>query len=249
MSKFNIIDIGSAGLLAEPWSHHPDLVGKILKFEPRDADGHLPNVKFLPYALWSKCEERDFYIYRGFGGTGSSLFQQNFRYVAANFPDLKRCGNARWAQTWFERSGEVERKKLVCRTLDWALAEIRNGGHTGRYDFLKVDAQGADFQILQGAYEYLHSDCLGVQCELFTLPLYEGITLFDEAVAWMEAQGFVLWRKHSAHGTFASQHDCVFLKREADTRELQRALNMTVPQRSLFTRITGRFKRFVGGRK
>ena len=237
MARFNIIDIGSAGLLAEPWSQHPEVVGNLLKFEPRDQDQQLPRVHFLPYALWSEEGERDFHVYRGFGGTGSSLLRQNFHYVAANFPELKLRGSPQLARTWFERSGEIRREKLACRTLDSVLAELYAGGHAIRYKFLKVDAQGADFEILQGAREYLHTECLGLQCELFTIPLYEQMTLLDEVAAWLAGEGFFLWRKCPAHGTFDSQHDCIFLKSGADTLELRRALELPVRRPSLIRRV------------
>ena len=171
MKKYNIIDIGSTGLLSEPWLSHPDAVGQVLKFEPRDADERELNVRFLPHALWSVNEEREFYVYRGFGGTGSSLFLQNYHYVAMHFPELKERGDRRLAATWFERSGEVRRERISCRTLDSVLSDIRVEGGGLPYQFLKVDAQGADFEILKGAINYLQHECLGLQCELFTVPL------------------------------------------------------------------------------
>jgi FkbM family methyltransferase len=243
MRKFNLIDIGSAGLLSEPWAQHPEAVGHVLKFEPRDEDAKVEGVTFLPHALWSQSEERDFYVYRGFDGTGSSLYRQNYAYVAANFPDLKQRGDPAWARSWFERSGETRRMKMRCVTLDSALAELRASGHSHRYQFMKVDAQGADFDILCGAREYLRRDCLGVQCELFTVPLYEGIVLLDEVVAWLAGEGFDLWQKHPAHGTFHSQHDCVFIKRDADTSDLKQALALPVRRRGLASRVISRLRR------
>jgi FkbM family methyltransferase len=245
MKKFNLIDIGSAGLISDPWHDHPEAVGQVLKFEPRDAEANTPGVRFSPHALWSAETEKPFYIYRGLNGTGSSLLRQNFHYVAANYPELKFRGNRRLAETWFERCGEVSRTTLRCRTLDSVLQEERANGIQTAYDFLKVDAQGADMEILKGAGRYLRTECMGVQCELFTIPLYEDVMLLDEAVAWLRAQGFGLWKKHPAHGTFASQHDCVFLKADADTAELQRALSLPVRSPSRLLQVGRRLKRLL----
>jgi FkbM family methyltransferase len=248
MTTFNLIDIGSAGDVSEPWNSYPETVGHILKFEPRDADSTNEKITFLPHALWSTEEERPFYIYRGFNGTGSSLYKQNYHYVAANFPSLKARGATELANTWFERSGEIKRTVLKCRTLDSVLAEQEAKGKGRVYQFLKVDAQGADLDILAGATNYLRSQCLGVQCELFTLPLYEGIKLIDEATQWLKDLGFDLVIKHEAHGTFLSQHDCVFLKRGANTSELREILNRPPLKKNLTERVVNRLKRVLDNR-
>lgn len=58
--------------------------------------------------------------------------------------------------------------------------------------FLKIDAQGAEGEVLDGA-----SGCLGriaaVHIELSLVPLYEGQLLWDAVVDRLEALGFSLW--------------------------------------------------------
>lgn len=60
-----------------------------------------------------------------------------------------------------------------------------------RIDFIKLDAQGADLPIMQGAGAYL-SDILAVQMELQFIELYEGQPLFHEANQFMLESGFEL---------------------------------------------------------
>jgi FkbM family methyltransferase len=58
--------------------------------------------------------------------------------------------------------------------------------------FLKVDAQGFELQVLQGAADVI-TRIIGAQLELSLVPLYEGQALFSELVEWMLTQGFSIW--------------------------------------------------------
>jgi FkbM family methyltransferase len=61
----------------------------------------------------------------------------------------------------------------------------------GTRAFLKIDTQGFERQVLDGAATALGS-CVMVQLELSFAPLYEGSMLVDEAVSRMYAEGFRL---------------------------------------------------------
>ena len=58
--------------------------------------------------------------------------------------------------------------------------------------FLKIDTQGYEWQVLDGARETL-SQCQGVLCELSLVPLYEGQHLWMEMIQRLESEGFTLW--------------------------------------------------------
>lgn len=58
--------------------------------------------------------------------------------------------------------------------------------------FLKIDTQGYELPVLQGAQRTLER-CIGVQAELSLLPLYEGQALYRDIIGWLEARGFALW--------------------------------------------------------
>jgi FkbM family methyltransferase len=57
--------------------------------------------------------------------------------------------------------------------------------------FLKIDAQGYERDVLEGASGVM-GDIRGVQIELTFEPLYEGGMLFDEAIELLLSQGFSL---------------------------------------------------------
>ena len=81
---------------------------------------------------------------------------------------------------------------------------------------MKIDAQGAEYHILKGGETLLSGTCAGLHLELFTIPLYEGISLLDDVESYLKNIGFLKAKQFPAHGTFDSQHDCLFLKNEAD---------------------------------
>ncbi len=58
--------------------------------------------------------------------------------------------------------------------------------------FLKIDAQGFELPVLQGAGELI-CRIVGAQLELSLVPLYEGQALFSELIEWMRKAGFSIW--------------------------------------------------------
>lgn len=135
----NLIDVGSVERLPEPWYERAYEIQNLLNFEPRDAPRKGRYVVTMNCGLWENNGEEDFYIYKGFGGTGSSLLEQNYEYVEENFEELKVRGPKYLADTWFERSELVRVERVNCRKLDDVLDEL---GEPFRYHFLKIDAQG-----------------------------------------------------------------------------------------------------------
>lgn len=58
--------------------------------------------------------------------------------------------------------------------------------------FIKIDTQGFEWQVLNGAKDVLNK-ASGVLCELSLVPLYEGQYLWREIIDRLESCGFVLW--------------------------------------------------------
>ena len=207
------IDVGSIGGLPDPWRANANLVKFLLNFEPNDAPARELNRMTYNTAVWEAEATLPFYIYKGFNATGSSLFKQNIEYVRSNYERLKDRGPRHLAETWFERSQLVDTVELKCRTIDLVL---KDEFPSTAFHFMKIDAQGAEYNILRGAESLLSGSCVGLHLELFVLPLYDGIALLDEVENYLLQFGFRLVKKFPAHGTFESQHDCVFLKTRGD---------------------------------
>jgi len=209
--KINLIDVGSKGCLPFPLSENSNEIHFVLNFEPRDKHVKKENSLTLDTVLWEASCEKAFYIYKGLDGTGSSLFQQNFEYVKKNYDELKMRGSAELASSWFERSQIEQVVNVKCRKLDDVLSEL---DLDVEFHFLKIDAQGAEYQVLKGAEQFLSSHCLGLHIELFNIPVYKGITLLPEVSHYLTRSGFKLAKKYSPAGTFHCCCDCVFIKEE-----------------------------------
>ena len=52
--------------------------------------------------------------------------------------------------------------------------------------------------------------------------MYEGIKLLPEVEVYLKKFGFELVKKFPAHGSFNSQHDCLFLITKNDSHFLKR---------------------------
>lgn len=216
----NLIDVGSAGGLPGEWRNHAYQIRHLLNFEPLEGGATSGSVATVSAALWRASEVRNFYIYRG-DGTGNSLFRQNIDYVRAHWDELRDRGPGDLAQSWFDRA-EIERVEQVeTTTLDEVLDSLGNGV---TYHFLKVDAQGADLAILQGAERFLREHCIGVQVEASTIPLLQGAPLLPELDEHLQARGFDRVKTEPPHGTFDSQHDVVYLRREVAASPPLRAI-------------------------
>jgi FkbM family methyltransferase len=82
--------------------------------------------------------------------------------------------------------------------------------------FLKIDTQGFEGAVLQGA-EGILNHVTGIQLELSLIPLYAGQQLYDEMIARLNQRGFDLWGVSTAFVDSESgrtlQVDATFFRR------------------------------------
>ncbi|WP_353932707.1 FkbM family methyltransferase [Okeanomitos corallinicola TIOX110] len=71
-------------------------------------------------------------------------------------------------------------------------------------DFLQIDVQGADLEVLQGASEILSRGVLGIQIEVEFSPLYLNQPLFADVDIHLRKNGFQLFELASAYCARAS---------------------------------------------
>jgi len=77
---------------------------------------------------------------------------------------------------------------VAMRRLDSVVPEIEAEHALGPI-YLKVDTQGFDFEVLQGATDVLDRSC-GVQTEASVKPLYKGSVPYPRVLAFLEERGF-----------------------------------------------------------
>ena len=115
----------------------------------------------------------------------------------------------------FDHQARVQRTEVVpMAKLDDIFEEDR-----GSRVFLKVDTQGFEREVLEGARESLRK-FLGIQLELLIEHLYQGTWSLAEALGFMADAGFVLSQVRSTNvlksdRTSSVELDCVFRRRTA----------------------------------
>ena len=83
-----------------------------------------------------------------------------------------------------------EGKEIVSiKTLDAVAGQYLKDA---RAPFLKIDTQGFEWQVLDGARETM-PHIKGILVELSLVPLYEGQHLWREVIDRLEREGFTLW--------------------------------------------------------
>lgn len=104
-------------------------------------------------------------------------------FSSSIFPMLEAHASAA-PESQYVGTEEVKVIKLDDVFGDYAAPDGRN--------FLKIDTQGFEKQVLEGATDVL-GDIAAIRIELSIVPLYEGGETFEFFVAWFKAKGFALW--------------------------------------------------------
>lgn len=90
------------------------------------------------------------------------------------------------------RSAYVGRETVPLITLDGRKVHPEPAEKSAGREFLKIDTQGFEWAVLDGAPQLLER-CVGVQCELSLVPLYDGQHLWQEVLGRLQDLGFRVW--------------------------------------------------------
>jgi FkbM family methyltransferase len=127
---------------------------------------------YFPVALSSKNESRNFYLTKD---PACSSMYPPIEYLAKRYRELE-CIDPTSIIT------------IECVTLDsWATSNCID-----YIDYLKLDTQGSELDILIGSIQTLSRTSL-VEIEVEFSPIYEGQPLFADVDTFMRANGFALW--------------------------------------------------------
>jgi FkbM family methyltransferase len=206
-----LVDVGARGGVKSHWSpatRHLRTIG----FEPDRGEyerlvadiGTNDRVTFFDKALHNRREPIQLRITRNPALT--STFDPN-RMFLDRFPEA-------------ERFDVVEVRQVDACPLDELLA----AEHIDDIDFLKVDTQGSERYVIEGAAHALASSAVGVEVEVEFAPLYTGQPLFADVDTTLRGLGYELFDlrpcywKRSAGRTLGGPHgqivwaDALYLK-------------------------------------
>jgi hypothetical protein len=102
--------------------------------------------------------------------------------------------------------------RVEVRRLDAILPKLLAGIESPRV-FLKMDTQGFDNEVVEGASGCL-DQVLGVQSEISVIPLYNGMPHYTESLALYERLGFALVDLFvvNRQDGFVLEYDCVMAR-------------------------------------
>jgi FkbM family methyltransferase len=175
-----VVDVGCRDGEATGWTRFGQQV-HVIGFEPdaeeceRLRDGYDGPARrtFVPHALGSRRGEALLHVTRF--AQSSSLYEPSTEAIDRH-PALTA-------------HAEVDRRTVSLDSLDEWVAET--DGPTP--DFLKLDVQGAELDVLRGSERALES-VRALEVEVEFQPLYRGQPLFADVDAHLRERGFVLWR-------------------------------------------------------
>lgn len=139
------------------------------------AESHINwNEKHFPLAIANRTGETSLYITKEVHC--SSLYPPDQAYV-------KRFKS-------FDRGLEVDAiVEIETTTLD----DFCQTQAISDLEFLKIDVQGADLDVLRGGEQVLQRSTLGVSIEVEFAPIYQGQPLFAEIDQYLRSRGFILF--------------------------------------------------------
>ena len=176
-----VLDVGARDGLCEPFSNFDKSTVTPILVEPdKDEAKRLSKVKdndseiILPYALWDKSGELTLNINKSPGT--SSIFKPNFEELD-KFPECDRFLN--------EKKVKLE-GKTIC--------ELVANGVINDIDFMKVDVQGGELQVIRGGGEFLKDNLIGIEVEVEFLEMYKNQPLFGDVEKYIRTHlGLELW--------------------------------------------------------
>jgi FkbM family methyltransferase len=180
-----VVDVGARWGYNEEWKAFGEDL-RVFCFEPDKEECERlnasagANVKYLPYALGARSDDATLYHTRLSASTG--LYKTNWDY----FSRLLNRDN-----------GIIEKEERIAVT---TLRDALQGSGVNSIDFLKLDVEGAELDVLQGASEYVASPRLiGVLSEFRFHREINGSPPFSQLDAYLQERGFRLFDMHFSH--------------------------------------------------
>jgi len=196
-----LVDIGAAGGLEPRWKRIENYIS-YTGFEPdersfnelKNTQGN--NRKIYPVALWNSAQRLKINM---------CSKPQVSSYFLPNRTLLDRFSNS-------ERFDVESVAKIECMTLDDL--DILSS------DFIKIDVQGGELSVLEGAITSL-SSTFGIEAEVEFVPLYDDQPLFGEICSFLAKSNFEFidfttigrWERNACNGCGQTVYaDALFLK-------------------------------------
>lgn len=138
----------------------------------------------------------------GKNGTGELFVTEHPSMSSLLEPDsaefTRGFGEARNANEWKRSMNVVQRQAVQTITLNDLCSEVS----ASFVDFLKIDTQGNELDILKSGESLIRQQRIGVMClEAALFPVYKGQCYFSDIDLWLRARGYRLVEFRTYPGT------------------------------------------------
>ncbi len=175
-----VIDVGARGGFELQWAVFGNQA-RIIGFEPDKKECELLNASqsdsinrlFYPFVIFKNNGKHAFYVAEFPDSSG--LYPLNSEFVK-RFPDEKNLA--------IKECLEVETIELDSFT---RLNNVEN------VDFIKLDTEGSEYDILEGALKNIKKSVIGIKCEAFFDYWHKGQKVFSDIDFLLRSLGFSLF--------------------------------------------------------
>lgn len=181
LKEFTLIDVGASGGIDRRWH----LLGNrlfVIGFEPGEKEFQSlverkehKNIKYYNYCLAKETRQLKFFVYKN--NRNASCLMPNYQFLN-RFPMCER----------FNLMNEVY---VNADTLD-------NTALAKKADFIKIDTEGYELEVLNGGAEVLRNVC-GLEVEVEFCGLHKEQPLFAEVDTYLRGLGFSLFDLRPAY--------------------------------------------------
>jgi len=192
--SLTIVDCGARGASFQDWnSIHNKLT--IHGFDPDESECKRLNVeaqsqgfdhRYYPYFITGKKEKRSCYLTNN--NSSNSLYEPNQKRIS-RYRQLFMCEQMICTLETVglkERIENIETTSLDEWASDYGIMDV---------DFIKLDVQGAELEILKGCNSLLHS-VVGMNIEVWFVPIYIGQPLFADIDTHVRSRNFDFFTFH-----------------------------------------------------
>lgn len=191
-----VVDVGARGGFESHWSFYGAQV-ELIGFEP-DAEeceklnqqASVSRHRYFPVALHQDKGKRPFFV--TVYPSSSGFYRPDAEFVK-RFP-------------WDDTLTVKYVVEIETTDLDSFLAE----GDVSYVDFIKLDVEGAEFDVLKGAEKVLRSSVIGLSVEVEFVPVHESQPLFRDVDQYLNSLGFILYdlqlHRHSRRTLSVNPH-------------------------------------------
>ncbi len=175
-NPFVVVDIGASGGIDSIWNLFKNQI-RFICFEPDEVEcnklNQLKNADrlFYPYALSNKVQSKDFFLGDFVGGS----FYKNSNL----FKKLTASSQESWNESQDKGSGSIQKNQKSIKIQTISFDEFIKANSIEAIDFIKIDTDGEDFEILSGMKNFLQTDeLIGITTEMFFNEIAEGSNNF-----------------------------------------------------------------------